>query len=256
MDQGLPETTPIPAITAATMAEVDRVAVEMGLDLLQMMELAGRSLAEVAREMLGGSAEGSRVVVMAGKGNNGGGGLVAARHLANWGARVEVALPVPPGDLAGAPAHQWTLLAAMGVAASGPRDALEGGRLADASEPPDRRPSGVQPERPAALTDRLHVTAANESGAQVLSLDLPTGLDATTGRVHELCIRAAATVTLALPKVGLAGGLDAGVVGALSLADIGIPAAVYERLGLAVGRPFARRSVVALDYRGDGWHAS
>ncbi|MGH2349275.1 MAG: NAD(P)H-hydrate epimerase, partial [bacterium] len=78
----------VPALSAAQMSEVDRLMVDVyEIQLLQMMELAGRHLAAVARTHLG-SIEDRRVVLACGKGNNGGGGLVAARHLANWGARV------------------------------------------------------------------------------------------------------------------------------------------------------------------------
>lgn len=80
-------------VTVAEMIEIDRLMVEeYGIALLQMMENAGRSLAEVARRLLGGSVEGRHIVVLVGSGNNGGGGLVAARHLANAGAAVVVAL--------------------------------------------------------------------------------------------------------------------------------------------------------------------
>lgn len=83
----------VPAVTAAQMADVDRLAIETyGITLLQMMEQAGSHLAEVVRREMGGDLVGRRVVVAVGPGNNGGGGLVAARHLANRGAIVRVIL--------------------------------------------------------------------------------------------------------------------------------------------------------------------
>ena len=89
----------IPPLSAAQMAEVDRLAVEeYGIDLLQMMEQAGSHLAEVVRIELGGSLDGRSVVVAAGPGNNGGGGLTAARHLANRGADVRVVLARGPAQ--------------------------------------------------------------------------------------------------------------------------------------------------------------
>ena len=82
----------LPHLTEAQMREVDRLAVEgYGILLLQMMENAGRGLARLARErFLGGKAGGRRVTVLSGPGGNGGGGLVAARRLAGWGANVHV----------------------------------------------------------------------------------------------------------------------------------------------------------------------
>jgi len=78
----------IPSITTKQMREVDRAMIEdFGIQLVQMMENAGRALATAARVRLGGSAVGRSVLILAGRGNNGGGGLVAARRLANWGAK-------------------------------------------------------------------------------------------------------------------------------------------------------------------------
>lgn len=72
----------IPALTTVQMAEVDRLMIEeYGILLIQMMENAGRNLAEQARRMLGGGLAGHRIVVLCGRGHNGGGGMVAARHL-------------------------------------------------------------------------------------------------------------------------------------------------------------------------------
>lgn len=84
-------------LTVAQMREVDRLMVEdYGITLLQVMEHAGRGLADVARRSVGGSLAGAHVVALAGPGNNGSGGLTAARHLANAGAEVHVALSAPP----------------------------------------------------------------------------------------------------------------------------------------------------------------
>src|SRR5215831_13788064 len=86
----------VPAVTTSQMREVDRIAIEeTGPNLFQMMENAGRNLAEMALERLGRDWQKSRVVVIAGTGGNGGGGITAARHLANRGARVELCLAVP-----------------------------------------------------------------------------------------------------------------------------------------------------------------
>jgi NAD(P)H-hydrate epimerase len=72
----------VPAITAAQMREVDRIALEeFGLGVLQMMENAGRNLAQNVQDMLGGA--GGEVAILAGSGGNGGGGLCCARHLRN-----------------------------------------------------------------------------------------------------------------------------------------------------------------------------
>ena len=88
-----------PAVTASQMAEVDRLMVEVyRVSLVQMMEQAGLHLARLVRRFLGDRVEGRWIAVVCGKGNNGGGGMVAARHLLNWGGRVGLGLAADPDD--------------------------------------------------------------------------------------------------------------------------------------------------------------
>ncbi len=99
----------LPALTAEQMREVDRVAVEeLGIELVQMMENAGRSLADLAIRIFGPES----VTVLAGSGGNGGGGLVAARHLANRGVTPRVVLSRGEAELAAVPATSWTFCTA------------------------------------------------------------------------------------------------------------------------------------------------
>ena len=106
----------LPTLTTAQMQEVDRLMVEeYHVDLLQMMENAGRSLALLARQMLEGDIVDRPIVLLAGRGNNGGGGLVAARHLLNWGAWVQIVCSYPPDGYRGAAAHQLEILQRMGA---------------------------------------------------------------------------------------------------------------------------------------------
>jgi NAD(P)H-hydrate epimerase len=88
------------------------------------------------------------------------------------------------------------------------------------------------------------IRAANESRIPILALDAPSGLDTTTGTIHDPCIRAEATLTLALPKVGLLSPAARAVVGELYVADIGVPPSVYAAMGLAVPRLFAGADVI------------
>ncbi|WP_336328746.1 NAD(P)H-hydrate epimerase [Halovenus sp. HT40] len=209
---------PVPAVTAEEMRAVDRVAVEeVGLELLQMMENAGRNLATAARERTDGDEP---VVVLAGSGGNGGGGLACARHLANHGRSVSVVLDRPADQLSGAAASQHRILDAMDLPISvGPEGLSADGVVVDALV-------GYS------LSDPLRGTAADLVDSlgdrRILSLDVPTGRDATTGEEAGLAIDPDTVVTLALPKTGLA-GLDC----SLLLADIAIPKIVYERLDIA-----------------------
>lgn len=241
----------VPAINAAEMAEVDRLAIEeFGIDLLQMMEQAGSHLAELARRLLGGDLRGKRVVTAVGPGNNGGGGLVAARHLADRGAIVRSVLSRPALRLSGAGRHHLATLLAMEVSCCVATFDLDDRELADVLAEADLvvdallgyNGSGAPRDEIARVVDAIEA-----AGRPVLSLDLPTGLDADTGATPGKAIRAAATMTLALPKTGLLARAAGDRVGDLYLADIGLPAALYRRLGLDVGTPFASGRIVPLD---------
>ena len=106
----------IPTLTITQMIEVDRAMIEdYHIELIQMMENAGRSLAELSRRWLGGMVKGHNVVVLCGSGNNGGGGMAAARRLHNWGADVIVALTKSADELRGVPAHQLDILQRMRI---------------------------------------------------------------------------------------------------------------------------------------------
>ncbi len=226
------------------MREVDRLMVDVyAIQLLQMMELAGRTLAALARRHLDG-VENRRIVVAAGKGNNGGGGLVAARHLANWGARVTVGIE-SAASLAGVPARQWRALDGLPVAR------IEG----------EAAKTAVGAEDPALVIDALigyslagdprgwtaeMIRRINAQPAPVLALDVPSGLDATTGRPGTPCTTARLTMTLALPKTGLLADGAKPFVGTLYLADIGVPPGLYARLGLHVGPLFADSELIKL----------
>jgi NAD(P)H-hydrate epimerase len=101
----------IPAVTAAQMREIDRIAIEeTGPNLFQMMENAGRNLAAHALEMLGANWKSARVLVLAGGGGNGGGGICAGPHLANRGIDVALLL-AKPGRLDEVPSFQRRVFA-------------------------------------------------------------------------------------------------------------------------------------------------
>src|SRR5215831_15242630 len=107
----------VPYLTTRQMVEVDRAMIEdFGIELLQMMENAGRNLAHLARfRFLDGNPLGRRVIVLAGSGGNGGGALVAARRLHNWGASVEVVLGQPISAMSKVPAHQLEIVRRMDI---------------------------------------------------------------------------------------------------------------------------------------------
>ena len=235
-----------PSLTSGQMREVDRAMVEdYGIQLAQMMENAGRNLAHLARwRFLGGDPTGRRVAVLAGKGGNGGGGLACARRLHNWGAAVAVFAAVPDEEFQGVPADQISTLRRMRV----PVDGRDGsGDLPPADLVVDALIGYSLRGAPHGRLARL-IQAADSHGAPVLSLDLPSGLDATTGETPGPVVRATATLTLALPKSGLRAAHALPYVGELYLADIGVPPRLYGRppLNLEVGPLFARAEIVRI----------
>lgn len=233
-----------PALTGAQMAEVDRIMVdEFRLDVLQIMEIAGLAVARFARaRFLDGDPRGRRVVVMAGGGGNGGDGLVAARHLHGWSASVEVWLALDPTMFRGPAAHQLLAVTALGIPVHPPADVVA---LPAADLVIDALLGfGLRTAPSDAFADLIR--AANDHPAPVLAVDLPSGLDATTGERFDPCVRATATLTLALPKTGLMRPDAAAVTGDLYLVDIGIPTAAFARLGFDVAPIFAVDEVVRL----------
>ena len=226
------------------MVDVDRSMVEeLGIELLQMMENAGRHLARLTRDrFLAGDARGKPVTVLAGVGGNGGGALVAARCLASWGAEVEVVLMRPDDGYGGVPAHQLAIVRKLKLRTKN----AEQEALDDATDVILDGMVGYslrgRPSRVVAETIRW----ATAHPAPVLALDIPTGMDATTGETPGRCIKAMATMTLALPKAGLAVLGAEEFTGHLYLADIGVPNAVYRRIGIDVGPIFSGSDLLRL----------
>lgn len=235
-----------PYLTTEQMIEVDRAMMEdFRIDLIQMMENAGRSLAILARQrFLDFAPKGRRVTVLAGTGGNGGGALVAARRLHNWGADVRVFVTKSIDGFTPVPAHQFDILRRMNVP-------VDEAAQVESSAAPDIVLDGVigysLKGAPRSEAARL-IRWANTHPAPVLALDAPSGVDTTTGKAFDPAVQATATMTLALPKDGLrAPGVESHV-GELYLADISVPPALYanEKLGLRVEPIFAAGDIVRL----------
>ncbi|MEM8922777.1 MAG: NAD(P)H-hydrate epimerase [Actinomycetota bacterium] len=232
-------------ITTDQMREVDRRMIDViGIELLQMMENAGRSLARVALATF----DPARAVVLAGTGGNGGGGLAAARHLVNAGTAVSVVLTRSPDHLRPVPRRQYEALRAMGVPV-GPAADLDPNDLVGADLLIDAIIGYSLTGPPTGGAAHL-IEAANGIDTPVLSLDTPSGLDVTTGRASGPVVGADATLTLALPKVGLRAADGRGSrprVGALYLADISVPEAVYHELSIAPVPSFRPGPILRID---------
>lgn len=242
MQPGIPNVDfgSLPSVTRDQMREVDRLMIEeYRIQLVQMMENAGLQLARLTQKYLD-ELGGQRVLVLAGRGNNGGGGLAAGRRLAAWGADVAVLLATALDALEGVPLQQLDILRRMDVTVQPFAETLpEHDALLDALIGYGLRGS------PRAPVSRM-IDAANDSTAPIVSLDVPSGVDVDTGEAPGSAIRASATLTLALPKAGLVRPEARRFVGELYLADIGVPAVLYKRMGLGAARPFAAGQLVRL----------
>ncbi len=223
-------------VTAVEMRELERAAVEAGSSFEQLMEEAGLAVAQEAWMLLG-TLEGRRITVLAGPGNNGGDGLVAARHLADWGATVAVYVPRQRRDerlyeelrarevpiIAGESDPDASVLDQVLNDADLVIDALLGiGKM---------RP--LDPSEPFAVA-LTHLAAARKgyTPPKLLAVDLPTGMDAETGATDPLAVPADLTVTFGLPKVGMYQANASAFTGRVQVIDIGIPKAAQDAVQL------------------------
>ncbi|MBO0685494.1 MAG: NAD(P)H-hydrate epimerase [Candidatus Dormibacteraeota bacterium] len=212
--------SPVPTLSSGQAREVDRLTSErFGVPVVWLMEAAGW---QVARHCRG------RTFVVCGKGNNGGDGLAAARHLHRWGRLAGVACTDPAG-LKGPAADEARALAALGVevASALPAELGEGTLVVDAllGTGLSRAPEGLVAE----WIERLAA-----EGRRVIAVDVPSGLDADTGAVPGACLTASVTVTLGLPKPGLLAGEGPARSGEVWVADIGIPNEALVAAGIEV----------------------
>ena len=208
----------LPSLSSAQVREVDRLAAErFAIPVSWLMEAAGWQVARHCR---------SRAYVVCGRGNNGGDGLAAARHLHRWGRLAGVAC-ADVGALRGPAAEQARALTALGLTID-PEP-----RLGDAPLVVDAL-LGTGLSRP--VEGRLGgwIATINDSGRRVVAVDVPSGLDADTGRAAGTCVRAAVTVTLGLPKPGLLVADGPGLAGEVWVADIGVPFEAYAAIGVEV----------------------
>jgi NAD(P)H-hydrate epimerase len=219
---------PPPTATRDEVRAFDRYCIEtLGVPSIALMENAGRQIAEAACRMIEGLAD-PRVLVLAGRGNNGGDGFVVARHLAIDGVRAEVAVVAARDQIQGDADVNLAILERMGFAIQcldGPAkeivrqlrprlqaaDLVVDGLLGTGTKGNIREPYASV------------IAAVNDAGRPVLAIDIPSGLDCDTGQPLGPTIRAARTVTMAALKSGFSSPTTAEYTGPVLLADIGVP---------------------------------
>ncbi|MGE5309424.1 MAG: NAD(P)H-hydrate epimerase [Deltaproteobacteria bacterium] len=209
-------------ITARQARAIDRRARErFGLSTLVLMENAGAAAADEALDL----CPRGRVAVVCGKGNNGGDGFVATRHLLARGARVEVFLASPAAQVRGEAAVNLSVLRKLGCPLK---------ELSSSSIPGLRRSlkasslvidallgTGIRGE-----VEGLYASvigSVNASGARVLAVDIPSGLDADTGKILGRCVAACRTVTFFARKKGMTTGEGPRLCGEVKVKALGLP---------------------------------
>ncbi len=212
-------------LTAEQMRQMDQECIQLGTPASVLMENAGKAVAGETRQALG-ALETQHILCLIGPGNNGGDGLVAARYLHDWGARVSLYLcsQRPPDDV------NLGLARERGITCleTAKDKNLEGfdGLLGSSACVIDAL-LGTGRMRPLEGVFRQVLERVGkvkkDRNLYVVAVDLPSGLDADSGAVDPACLHADMTVTMAFPKLGLFGFPGAERVGKLRIADIGIP---------------------------------
>jgi hydroxyethylthiazole kinase-like uncharacterized protein yjeF len=224
-------------LTAAQMRAVDQAAIAAGVPGLVLMENAGRGVAEIVARRCDELA-GARVGVLCGGGQNGGDGFVIARHLANRGAEVQAWLVAPRARIAG---DALVFLQAA--------ERTRGVRVEDQAADGDEGRWRARLAGAAVLVDAVYGTglradvtgppaaalaAFNAAGALRVAVDIPSGLDADSGRPRGCAARADVTATMGALKLGLV--IDAAApVGALEVVDLGVSVAAFSEAAARLG---------------------
>lgn len=206
------------------MRRLDELAVHRyGIPVLLLMDNAGRCVAEAVCKVKASRKE--KIIVLSGGGNNGGDGIAAARYLKGWGYPVDVLWLKNPAEWTGSPALHVAIARRMGVrfksflaipAARRLHELRRAGVIIDAL-------LGTGAHGPLRVPFFDAIATINASHRPVVAVDLPSGLNADTGRSMEIAVKARITVTLAAPKPGLLKRFSKPYVGRLIVADIGLP---------------------------------
>lgn len=228
-------------VSVEEIKRIEELAIKhFGLEEIQLMENAGRSVAMAARDMIG--IQGRTITVLCGKGKNGGDGLVAARFLSNWGAKVNIIIASHPDQLHPLTKDLYGTATAMHTNRMTAVDQL---RWQLAMKQSDLLIDGLIGYNIKGDPEGMYVqliNLANHAGKKILSIDCPSGVDCDNGEMKSPCINANATVTFTLLKKGL----SAKNAGKLFLADVGIPHEVFELMGKNIPRIFEKKDVVKI----------
>ena len=214
-------------LTASEMKAIEKEAIESyGIPSIVLMEHAGKSLAEKCFKILDENCRFKKVVVFSGKGNNGGDGFVCARHLINKGIEVKVILMSDSQELKGNAKINFDILQKMNVEifSALSEDSLHMIKLhlTDADIIIDAIYGTGFKGKAAGIVGKT-IEMLSDCDGRIISVDLPSGIEADTGRINGPCVKADYTLTFGLPKIGLYLEPGSSNSGQIEIVDISLP---------------------------------
>ena len=223
-------------VTTAEMIDLERRSDAAGIPPSELMEHAGLAIARKIHSLVGNAA-GCDILVLAGPGNNGGDGLVAARHLRDWGARVCVYLPVKRKDDKNLQLVKERIIRVV-IADDDKKYADLNTALSTADVVIDAV-FGTGKLRPisGAIKDilkRVRDEKKRRPAMKIVAVDLPSGTDSDSGEADPATPAADLTITLGYPKIGLFYSPGSELIGKLEIVDIGIPSNLVVRMALGM----------------------
>lgn len=225
------------------MKKIDEYCMASGITTFAMMEQAGYQTAFFCKKII---KKEDIVLVLAGQGNNGGDGLVAARHLANWEYKVIVLTAVSKSKFKDLSKIQLYIIQKMMLPIYVFKNNKKIHNLIESSNLIIDALLGFSLKGNPRNSYKKLIERINLADKKVLALDIPSGLDSTDGKVYYPCIKADYTLTLGLPKKSFQINSTKKYLGQLYLADIGIPKYIYNRFNIKVGGIFKNSPIIKI----------
>lgn len=220
-------------VTASEMREMDRISIdEAGIPGVVLMENAGRNAAKIFLDFYN-PPRGSSIIILCGRGNNGGDGYVIARYLLERGMAVKVAIIGKMDDISGDALTNLRIIQHLGIDITEVIDDDTWTVFSKGLQTADYIVDGLLGtglHSPVRGSYKTVIDDVNRSGKPLMAIDIPSGLNADNGQVLGAAIKADLTVTFGYPKPGQLIFPGNELVGRLDCIDIGIPAMVADRL--------------------------
>ncbi len=223
-----------PLVTASESRQFDQLAEKAGLPSLVLMENAALRIAEVLQQHFELDPP-KRIVIVCGKGNNGGDGMALARHLSNIGFQVQVFLLAEPSELKGDAATNYKVAVNIGIPI---QPIVSSEQLPQLIEPLQSADLVVDALLGTGITGEVRglyaevIPLITHHASRILSVDIPSGIDSDTGEICGVAVRADATVTLGAVKLGLMLFPGADYAGDLFVGSLGIPDSLLTKLNI------------------------